>query len=355
MANIDKSKPVLVTGGSGYIASWIVKRLLDQGLNVHATVRNLEDQFKVAHLHELAAEVDGRLHLFEADLLNPGSFDASMASCELVIHTASPFHIRMPDDPETEFIRPAREGTRNVLDSANRAESVKRVVLTSSVAAIAGDYDQPALRADGTYTEKDWNTTSEPDHGPYAYSKTVAEKAAWEMTNAQDRWDLVVINPAGIFGPSLSKRDDFQSTQLLLDSANGTMANGTVPVEFGFVDVRDCAAAHITAGFSPGANGRYILSKQSVSVLNLADMLRAKFGDGYPFPKREVPKALLWLIAPTLGTTRKIVRHSYGIPFRLDNTRSIEELGVSYRPVEESIVEHFQQILDDGLLAAHGS
>lgn len=136
MREIDKTKPVLVTGGTGYLASWIVKLLLEDGVRVRATVRNLSDNTKNQHLINISKESDADLRLYEADLLKPGSFDEPMQDCELVIHTASPFFVTGIKDPENDLIRPAKAGTTNVLTSANETESVKRVVLTSSIVAI---------------------------------------------------------------------------------------------------------------------------------------------------------------------------------------------------------------------------
>jgi nucleoside-diphosphate-sugar epimerase len=139
MREIDQTKPVLVTGGTGYVASWIIKRLLEEGIIVNATVRDPSNIQKVERLKALAGASAGQLKLFKSDLLDNGSFDEPMQDCELVIHTASPFFITGIKNPEEELIRPAKEGTRNVLESAKRNPTVKRVVLTSSVAAIYGD------------------------------------------------------------------------------------------------------------------------------------------------------------------------------------------------------------------------
>ena len=131
--NIDRSKPVLVTGGSGYIASWLVKYLLDDGIDVHATVRNRSDDAKLGHLKRMAESSPGRLTLFEADLLDDGAFDVAMGGCQLVFHSASPFVFSGIKDPQKELVDPAVAGTRSVLESANRTRTVDRVVLTSSV------------------------------------------------------------------------------------------------------------------------------------------------------------------------------------------------------------------------------
>ena len=117
MQTINRSAPIMVTGGTGFIAGWIIKFLLEEGLSVHATVRDPGNQEKVAHLEAMAGSSPGQLHMFKADLLEPGSFDEAMAGCELVMHTASPFVISTPKDPQAEFIRPALNGTQNVLAS----------------------------------------------------------------------------------------------------------------------------------------------------------------------------------------------------------------------------------------------
>jgi len=128
MREIDKSKPVLVTGGTGYLASWIIKMLLEDGYTVHATVRDPSNINKVEHLKTIAEASTGHLKLFKSDLLVPGSFDEPMGDCELAIHTASPFFISGTKNPEEELIRPAKEGTRNVLEAAKRNPTVKRIV-----------------------------------------------------------------------------------------------------------------------------------------------------------------------------------------------------------------------------------
>lgn len=350
MREIDKSKPVLVTGGTGYMASWIVKLLLEEGIDVNTTVRDPLDAQKVEHLVGVAKASAGKLKLFKGDLLDFGSFDESMQGCELVMHTASPFFITRAKNPEEELIRPAKEGTRNVLETAKRTPIVKRVVFTSSVVAIYGDNVDIRLAAGRLFTEKEWNVTSSVDHQPYSYSKMIAEKEAWAIAKEQDQWDLVTINPGWILGPSLSKRKDSMSISTMIQFGDGTYRTGVPELWNGIVDVRDVASAHIKAGFTPEASGRHIIVSEEAKLLDLANILRNNFGDSYPFPRRQAPKLLFWLIAPRLGYTRKYVSRNVGHRIKFDNSYSKTDLGMSYIPIEQTVKEHFQQILDDGLL-----
>ncbi|MBW1842618.1 MAG: NAD-dependent epimerase/dehydratase family protein [Deltaproteobacteria bacterium] len=351
MSIIDKTKPVLVTGGTGYVASWIIKMLLEDGINVNATVRDPSNVDKVRHLTALAKTTEANLELFKADLLVPSSFDEPMQGCELVMHTASPFIITGIKNPEKELIQPAREGTRNVLEAANRTPTMKRLVLTSSVVAIYGDNADIASAPGGIFTEKEWNTTSSADHQPYAYSKTVAEKDAWAIAGEQDQWDLLTINPGWVLGPSLSRRTDSTSISTMIQFGDGTFKTGVPELWNGIVDVRDIASAHIKAGYTPGASGRHIVASGEATLLDLANILRKHFGDDYPFPRRQAPKIVFWLTAPFFGHTRKYVSKNVGVRIKFDTAYSKSDLGMSYIPIEETVKSHFQQILDDGLLA----
>ena len=185
---IDKTKPVMVTGATGYVAGWLVKRLLEDGITVHAAVRNPDNKHKTQHLDKLASELPGNIKYFKSDLMQEGSYAEAMEGCELVFHTASPYTLDVKD-PQKELIEPALNGTKNVIEQANKTESVKRVVLTSSCAAIYTDANETAKAPNGELTEEIWNTTASLDYQPYSYSKTLAEKAAWNIAGKQDRWD----------------------------------------------------------------------------------------------------------------------------------------------------------------------
>lgn len=350
MVAIDKNKPVCVTGASGYIASWIVKDLLDQGFTVHATVRDSNKASSVAHLWKLTEGTKGTLKLFDADLIQPGSFRAAIEGCELVIHTASPFVIKGFSDPNEALIRPAVEGTENVLKSCNEVETVRRVVLTSSVASIYGDAVEILKAPGGIFTERLWNNTSSEGHQPYSYSKVMAERKAWDIQQNQSRWDLVTINPSLVMGPSLTTQTQSTSIDVMRDLGSGRQRTGVPMLEFGIVDVREVAKAHVLAGFNPDAEGRYILSAHTASLLQMATILRARFPK-YPLPTKQLPKFLVKLVAPiAAGVSREFIQKNVGYHLRFDNGRSVNLLGVSYRPLMETLCDHFAQMIDDGLL-----
>lgn len=349
--DIDTQKPVLVTGASGYVAGWVVKRLLDAGATVHATVRDPDNAKKTAHLRALDAETPGTLRLFEADLMDQGSFDEAMAGCGVVFHTASPF-IMGVDDPQKQLIEPAQLGTRNVLEAANRTSSVTRVVVTSSCAAIYGDNADLRDTPRGVFDEEVWNTSSSAEHQPYSFSKTLAEREAWKVYEAQDCWKLVVMNPALVLGPGINPHATSESFNILRQMGDGTMRSGAPDIGMGVVDVRDLADAHMAAGFLPDASGRHVLAGHNSSFLEIAKILDARYGDRYPTPRRALPKWLVWLVGPMADAslTRRMISRNVGLPWKADNSKSREQLGVNYRPLEESVTDMFEQLIDSGQL-----
>jgi nucleoside-diphosphate-sugar epimerase len=349
---LEPSGPTLVTGGNGYVGSWVVRRLLELGLEVRATVRDPTDPARTGHLRHIAETSPGSLSLFRADLMEPGAFDEAVAGCQYVFHTASPLLVRGVEDPVRELIEPATRGTRNVLEAVNRSPSVRRVVLTSSVAAIAGDAaDMSGIRT-GRFDESHWNETSHERHQPYSCSKTRAERLAWEMAAGQDRWDLVTVNPGLVFGPALSPHTRSESVRIMRDFGTGYYRMGVPGMEFGIVDVRDVAEGHVRAGFIPEASGRHILVSESLTLGEIAGVLRNHFGGGFPFPRFRLPRIVVLLLAPFRGVPRAVVRRNVGYPLEFDNRYARTDLGMSFRPAAEAIVDHFQQLLDDGLVQA---
>lgn len=352
MSEINYEKAVLVTGGTGYVASWIVRMLLEDSRTVRTTVRDKSHPVKNKHLLKLQEDYPGKLELYEADLLKEGSFLEAMQGCELVIHTASPFVISGIKDPQKELVEPALEGTRNVLNSVNKTDTVKRVVLTSSVVSIYGESSDIKSTENGIFTENYWNKNSSLSKNPYSYSKTLAEKEAWKISEAQDRWDLLVINPGFVMGPSLTDRNDSTSIDFMLSMGNGKFKSGAAGLNFGIVDVRDVARAHIEAGFRPSAKGRHILVAKCLWMIDIANILRKKFGNKYPFPRMAVPKFLMYLIGPFMGFGWSYINENIDIALNFDNSYSKADLGINYRPVEDTITEHFEQLVRDGLLPA---
>lgn len=351
MSISTEPKSILVTGASGYIAGWIVKYLLEDGHTVHATVRDPNKTSSVAHLQKIAEQAPGTLKLFKADLLDQGSFDAAAAGCEIVIHTASPFVLEGFKDAHEALVRPAVEGTRNVLETVNRTPSVKRVVLTSSVASVVGDNIELIDCPTGAFTEANWNTTSSVHHNPYQFSKVAAEREAWEINSKQERWDMVAINPSMVYGPALTSNSQSASIDTLVQMGDGRLRPGVPHLTYGVVDVREVARAHVLAALNPAAHGRYIISATELTMLDISRLLRKRWGTKYPFPRMEIPKPMVWLFGPLFGpVTREFISKNVGYPLKFDNGRSRRELGVHYRPVQETFTEHFQQVIEDGLL-----
>lgn len=345
---IDRTKPVLVTGATGFVAGWLVKKLLDEGLTVHAAVRNPDNEKKVAHLNDLAANSPGQIKYFKSDLLDEGSYAAAMEGCELVYHTASPF-TNSVSDPQKELIDPAVNGTRNVLEQASKTPTVKRVVVTSSCAAIYSDASEVAQTPKGVLTEEVWNTTASLDYQPYSFSKVEAEKTAWEIARAQNRWDLVTINPPLVMGPALNAGSiTSESYNLLKQLGDGTMKMGAPNMGIGLVDVRDVAEAHFQAGFNPNAQGRYITSAHNTSFLEIAETLHKEYGDKYPIPNRPLPKWLLMLIGPMVNKAmnRQFIRNNVNHEWKADNSKIRRELGINFRPMAETMHDSFEVLIE---------
>ncbi|MEG2360185.1 SDR family oxidoreductase [Acinetobacter sp.] len=350
MTDLSGQAPILVTGATGYIAGWVIQKLLQQGFTVHATVRDLNKTSSFAHLEKIAAASSGTLKLFQANLLGPHSFDEAMQGCGTVIHMASPFVVTNFKDAVKDIIEPAVLGTENVLNSVNKTASVQRVVVTSSIASAYGDAVDIENTAHNQFDESHWNTTSSETHQPYPYSKVMAERKAWEMANAQQRWDLVCINPALVMGPSLTPNTQSGSVEVLQQFANGMTLAGVPPMWNGIVDVRDAADAHIQAALNPAAHDRYIVSGGTLSLLEMGKILRRHFGNKFPFPRNHVPKAAFKILGPVLGYSRQYIERNMGYPIYFNAEKSRKELGIEYRDIRASITEHFQQLLDDGVV-----
>lgn len=352
MNKLNKDAPVLVTGATGFVAAWIVKKLLDEGFTVHAAVRDPNNEEKLAHLNEMAAEAQGSIKYFKADLLEEGSYAEAMQGCEVVFHTASPFTLEVKN-PVKELIEPAEKGTANVLTQATQTPSVKKVVVTSSCAAIYTDASDTQNAPNGEITEAIWNTTASVEYQPYSYSKTLAEKKAWEIADAQDQWQLVTINPSFVMGPALNKgKVSSESYNILQQLGDGTMKAGVPKMGIGLVDVRDVAEAHFQAAFNPKAKGRYITSAHNTNFLEMALTLQDKFGANYPIPTKALPKWLLWLIGPFINKSfsRKMISNNVNIAFTANNSKIRQELGLEFLPMQKTMEDSFTAAIEKGMV-----
>ena len=337
-----------VTGGSGFVGSHLVRRLLERGYQVHATVRRASDAPKVRPLWELQEAFPGRLRLFEADLLTEGSFDAAFRDCSAVFHVASPF--LMPErirDGLRDVVDPALLGTRNVLASLERTPEVRTLVLTSTVGAIFGDYADVRAMDGQVLSERYFNSTSTAENNPYHYAKTVAERAAWEAAAAQDRWRMVSVNPGLVLGPSFTPASDSGSLFLLEELFRGCFCYGAPDFSFTTADVRDVADAHIAAAENPSARGRYIVAAETMTSFHeMSRIIRTRHPRDPRLPRTVLPHWPVRILGPAFGLTQDYIRKHLGIRFRVDNSRGIRELGLTYRPVEETLLDHYESRRD---------
>jgi dihydroflavonol-4-reductase len=343
---MSEQKPVCVTGATGFIASRIVKDLLAAGRKVRGTARKLEGKDADA-LRKLPGASE-RLELVQADLLAEGAFDRAVAGCDHVMHTASPYALDAKD-PQKDLVEPAVQGTENVLRSAAKA-GVKRVVLTSSMAAIT---DEP--ESDHVLTEKDWNEKSSVDRNPYYYSKTLAEKAGWSFVEKEKpSFDLVVINPFLVIGPSVVSAVN-TSNQMFLDMLQGTYP-GIMNLTWGFVDVRDVALAHIRAVEKPEAKGRYICANATMSMRDVVGLIAKSGYDGYKLPTLGMDCGIgdyavrLSSYFQPKGVGTYLRTHVGRVP-RFDNAKIKRELGIEFIPLEKSILDTLEDLKTWGHLA----
>ncbi|PIB36842.1 hypothetical protein BFP72_16270 [Reichenbachiella sp. 5M10] len=347
---LGRDYPVLVTGGAGYMASWLVKFLLEDGYKVRITVRDMDAEDKYRHLTKIAEQSKGSLEIFQADLLDPEAFKSCMSGCNIVFHTASPYLLSGVKNPQKELIDPSLEGTRNVLRAVNHAHSVRKVVFTSALSAVYGDAtDINGLEA-VSFDETSWNKTSNLKYQPLGFAKTVAEREAWRIHDAQSRWSLATLNPALCVGPSLTAYSQSGSIDFIRSLADGTFDSGVPDLNHAYVDVRDVAQAHIFAAQDEYSQGRFILSSEVYSMLKLSQSLQKKFGEEFRFATKTLSRRMLYFFGFTKGFTRKYVLENVGKKLQINNSKSRHELGITYKPIEEAAVGMLQFILDNNLL-----
>lgn len=326
----NSTSPVLVTGGSGYLATHLIAALLRDGRAVRATVRSRAREAGLRAAIRRGGADDTGLELVAADLSADDGWPSAVAGVEEVHHVASPIPVVQPADPD-DLIVPARDGTLRVLRAARDA-GVRRVVLTSSFAAV-GYTPKPVAE----FTEDDWTDPDTPGLAPYPRSKAIAERAAWDlMAHDGGHTELVVVNPTAIFGPTLTA-DLRSSTTLIKAMLEGTMT--VAPRQrFGVADVRDVADLHLRAMAAPSAAGRRFLAVSdgsTMSFLEVANLLRERLGDrGRLTPVEE---------APGIDPPRPIIH----------NERA-KSLGWQPRPAATTIVETAESLFELGLVKPAG-
>jgi nucleoside-diphosphate-sugar epimerase len=337
---------VLVTGGSGFIATHTIIQLLAAGHQVRTTVRNLDRSADVrAMLKQGGADPGDRLSFFAADLEHDSGWAEAVADCEYVLHLASPFPAAIPKH-EDEVIVPAREGALRVLRAARDA-GVKRVVLTSSFAAIGYGHKPPTT----PYNETDWTDPNLPGLTAYVKSKTLAERAAWDFIAREGgRLELSVINPVGVFGPVLGR--DYATSIILVQRLMDGAMPGLPRLYFGVVDVRDVADLHIRAMTHPAAKGERFLavSGDFMSVLEMARTLKARMGDAArKVPTRQVPNWLVRLVSLTDPAAKQILPE-LGKVKNATSEKARHVLGWTPRSREDALVATAESLLRLGLL-----
>ena len=326
---VDEQKTVLVTGGSGFLGGHCVAELLRRGHRVRTTVR---DRSREPQLRASvgSAEAEDRLSVFEANLLAGDGWEQAVAGCDRVLHVASPFPLVQPKDPD-ELIVPAREGTLRVLRAA-LAAGVGRIVVTSSVAAVGGGHSKPRL------DESDWTDLGDGKITPYARSKTIAERAAWDLVEEMGATErLAVVNPGAILGPvsSAERSPSLEVVQRLLNGMPGTPRIG-----FNLVDVRDIADLQIRAMDDPAAGGKRLIAVRSFEwMADVATVLRDELGPAAAkVPKRSVPNLVVRAMALFDPSVRSVTGQ-LGRKQEYSSARAEELLGWSPRPIEETIAE----------------
>ncbi|WP_141731429.1 SDR family oxidoreductase [Oligoflexus tunisiensis] len=337
---------VLVTGGSGFIGSHCILQLLAAGHQVRTTVRSLKRESDVrALLKQGGVEGTDKLTFAVADLERDAGWADAVKGCDYVLHVASPFPATLPKD-ENELIVPAREGSLRVL-RASRDAGVKRVVLTSSFAAVG----YGITPQDTPFTEKDWTNPDGEGVAPYIKSKALAERAAWDFVAKEGgNLELSVVNPVGVFGPVLGP--DYSTSILIVQRMMDGAIPGCPKMTFGGVDVRDVADLHLRAMTHPAAKGERFLAVAGdfISMLDVAKILKKNLGTAARrVPTRELPNWLVRVASFTDPAVKQIIPE-LGIRKNASNEKAKRVLGWNPRSNEESIVATAQSMIKLGLL-----
>jgi len=298
----------------------------------------------VKHLLDIQKSVGGYMKLFEADLNNETSFIDPIKGCDYVMHTASPYSLSVKN-PQTDLVDPAINGTLAVMKACAKEPSVKRVILTSSMAAIT---DSPK----GLLTEQVWNTKSSLKRNPYYFSKVEAERAAWTFVATNNpKLDLVVINPFMVMGPSFSPQLG-ESASALRSVIDGSYP-AILALDWGYVDVRDVAKAHILAMEKPNANGRYVTFDHKISMKELCTFLKENYPQfkGVPSSSLECgPGNALMKLAANFQSSgvKDYLKSNLGKELKFDNSKIKTDLGMAFLPLDQTIKDTIEDMIKWG-------
>ncbi len=334
---------VLVTGGSGYIAGYLIRQLVAEDWTVRTTVRNLARE---AEVRRVLAVDNAKLSFFAADLENDAGWAEAMAGCSHVAHVASPFPAAAPKHDD-ELIVPARDGALRALRAA-KAAGASRFVMTSSTAAIGYGHSDVARPC----TEADWTNVDAANLSAYVKSKTIAERAARDWVASEGGGiEFCTVNPSLVLGPVLSAdmSTSVEAVRKLLDGSVPGLPNLSFPL----VDVRDIADLHVRALTAPDmANERFIGSGPTVTMADMAAILRGRLGnEARKVPTLHLPDFLV-RIAALFDPVMRQVTGELSKPKTMDARHALAKLGWKTRSIEDSVVDTARSLFDLGILKA---
>jgi dihydroflavonol-4-reductase len=334
---------VLVTGATGFLGSHIVLQLLEAGYKVRGSGRSALGETELRHTLSKHTSKLENFDFFVANLEQDNGWDDAIKGCQYVMHVASPFPLKLPKH-EDDLIVPARDGTLRVLQCAAK-NAVKRVIMTSSIAAIV--YGQPRNQL---FTEDTWANVDGPGIGAYQKSKALAERAAWDFieNSKPEGMALTVINPGLILGPVLSK--DYGTSGELIRKFMSKEIPAIPNMGWACVDVRDVAAAHIAAISEEKTSGqRLICANEHASMRDIAHILDKEFGHQYKIPTRSVPDFVVRFVA-LFDKDARITLNDLGVRQDLDNTKIKNILKWQTRSLEEMVVDMGKSLIEHGIV-----